>query len=158
MSRAHEHWKSLTLVCVALGAIDAGAASPLVVGNMQPLAFGRFAAGPGGSVTINPAGARTAGGGVALVGAGGSAARFTVSGDADAGYSITLPANGTVQLVNGAGQGMAVNGFSSNPNTIGRLSPVGGTQAIAIGATLEVGANQPPGTYSASFSVSVDYN
>lgn len=89
---------------------------------------------------------------------GGSAAQFTVSGDPSASYSISLPTNGTVALVNGGGQGMAVNGFSSSPNAAGQLSPVGGTQTIAVGATPSVGANQPPGSYSASFNVSVDYN
>lgn len=140
-------------------AINAWAASPLLIGSTQPLAFGRFAAGPGGTVTVSPSGVRNSSGGVVLVTTGsGSVAQFTISGDPSAGYSISLPADGTVQLANGAGQGMAVNGFSSSPPTAGQLSPVGGTQTIAVGATLSVGANQPPGSYSTSFSVSVDYN
>jgi len=154
-----KHWELFALAWASAAAIDAWAASPLLIGNTQPLAFGRFVASSGGTVTIGPSGIRNASGGVVLVAAGsGSAAQFTVSGDPSAGYSISLPSNGTVELVNGAGQGMAVNGFSSSPDTVGQLSPAGGTQTITVGATLSVGANQPPGSYSASFSVSVDYN
>lgn len=158
MNRRRRLWKLLALVWTG-AAINGWAVSPLLISSTQPLAFGKFAAGPGGAVTVNPSGGRSASGGVVLVSAGGgSAAQFTVSGDPSASYSISLPTNGTVALVNGGGQGMAVNGFSSSPNTAGQLSPVGGTQTIVVGATLSVGPNQPPGSYSASFNVSVDYN
>jgi hypothetical protein len=139
-------------------AFSAWAASPLQMNNTQPLAFGRFAAGAGGTLTINPGGLRSASSGVVLVSGGvGSPALFMVSGDPGTSYRITLPAQGAVSLVSPAGQSMAVNGFASSPLTVGQLSPVSGTQTIAVGATLTVGANQPPGSYTGHFVVFIEY-
>lgn len=143
-----------TLACAATAAA-AGWAQTLVAG--QALTFGSFAAGSGGTVTISAAGARSAGGGVVLVSSGpGAVAQFTVSGDANAGYAITLPANGEVSLTSGANS-MAVNNFVSNPASTGQIGG-GGSQTLMIGATLSVGNSQPPGNYSGTFNVTVIYN
>jgi hypothetical protein len=156
-TRPHCFWKQLALACVAAVAINAFAAASITVSNPQALAFGKFAAGSGGTVTIGPSGARSHGGSVVLLpSAGGSAAQFGVSGEPSTSYAITLPANGTVHLASGANS-MAVNSFSSSPNAVGQLS-LGGSQTLSIGATLNVAGNQPPGNYSGSFNVSIDYN
>lgn len=127
------------------------------ISSTQDLAFGKFAAGSGGSVIVSAAGSRSATGGVVLVSSGaGAPARFSVTGDANLTYAITLPANDTVVLTNGA-QTMAVNNFSSSPSGTGQLSPTG-SQTLAVGATLGVGANQATSSYSGSFDVFVDYN
>lgn len=134
-----------------------GWAAPIAISNTQPLAFGKFAAGLGGSVTVSPAGARSAGGAVVLVASGGaSPALFSVSGDPNLTYAISLPANGTVSLAAGANT-MTVSNFTSSPSPIGQLS-AGGTQTLSVGATLSVGSNQPTGNYLSSFDVFVDYN
>lgn len=134
---------------------SAGWAQSLLAG--QALAFGSFAAGTGGTVTISAAGARSFGGGVTLVSSGsGAAASFGVSGNANATYAITLPANGVVSLTSGPNS-MAVNNFTSNPAPTGLLS-VGGSQTLMVGATLSVGSNQAIGSYSGSFNVTVVYN
>ncbi len=140
----------------AAAALDGWAVS-IAISSTQPLAFGRFVAGSGGTVSVSPNGARSAGGGVLLLSSGGgSAAQFSVSGDPLASYSITLPANGTVALADGANT-MPVNGFSSSPSSPGLLS-LGGAQTLFVGATLSVAAEQPAGSYSASFGVLVNYN
>ncbi len=150
-------WALAVAVCAVLAAHTAGALNPIAISNTQALAFGKFAAGSGGSVTISPNGARSASGGVALVSSGGgAAAQFSVSGDANLTYAITLPANGTVALANGT-QTMAVNNFSSSPSGTGQLGSTG-SQTLTVGATLGVGANQVTGSYSGSFDVFVDYN
>jgi len=125
--------------------------------NTQPLAFGAFTAGSGGSVTVAPGGGRMAGGGVILVTQAGTpgAAEFTVSGTPDAMFSISLPADGTVTLSDGASASMALNGFTSSPPATGVLT--GGTAAIRVGATLSVGSLQGTGSYSGSFNVTVNY-
>lgn len=133
---------------------------PIGIVNTQALAFGSFAAGSGGSVTVSPAGVRSAGGGVVLLSAGaGAAAQFSVTGDPNLTYSITLPANGVVSLTSG-GNSMAINNFTSNPvatsASTGLLS-AGGSQTLSVGATLSVGSNQPSGNYSGSFDVIVNY-
>ena len=43
------------------------------------------------------------------------------------------------------------------PSGAGQLDALG-NQTLTIGATLNVGANQAPGDYSGSFSVTVAYN
>lgn len=149
------------LVCaVALGLIAACIAQGAVISlmNTQALAFGGFVAGSGGSVVVAPSGARSATGGVVLVASrAGAAAQFSVSGDPNFTYAISLPVNGTVTLSDGAGHSMNVNNFTSSPSVTGQLSGAG-TQQLSVGATLAVGSNQPTGAYSGSFVVSVNYN
>lgn len=150
-------WTLALAVCAAWAAHTVAAQTPVAVDNTQVLAFGRFAAGSGGTITVGPSGARSAGGGVVLVSSGaGTAAQFSVSGDANATYAISLPADGAVSLASGANS-MAVNTFTSSPSPTGTLS-AGGTQTLSVGATLTVGGNQPVGTYSGTFDVTVNYN
>lgn len=125
----------------------------------RTLAFGKFVAQAGGSVTVNPAGARSASGSVLLIGSGpGSSAEFQIS-DSDPNNAfrsiiIGLPADGTVTL-GGASGSMAVNGFTSEPAETGTLSA--GALTIRVGATLSVAANQPPGNYSGTFPIIINY-
>lgn len=129
----------------------------MTISNTSGLAFGKFVAGTGGSVTVSPAGVRSAGGGVVLVPSGaGAAAQFAVSGDANLSYVISLPGNGVVSLTSGSNS-MAVNNFTSSPNLAGTLG-AGGTQALSVGATLSVGSNQASGSYAGAFDVTVNYN
>jgi hypothetical protein len=133
------------------------AATPIAISNTQDLAFGKFAVGSGGTVTISATGVRSAGGGVILVtSSAGAAARFTVSGEPNLTYAISLPADGAVVLASGA-HTMALNTFSSSPSGIGQLS-AGGTQTISVAATLTVGGNQATGSYTGAFDVTVNYN
>jgi hypothetical protein len=144
----------LACVCTMVWAI------PITIGNStQDLAFGRLAAGAGGgTITIHAAsGVRSSGGSVVLVPSGSaSVARFSVSGDANATYAITLPSNGEVFLTSGANS-MAVNGFTSHPAASGQLN-LSGTQVVQVGATLSVGSSQTVGAYSGNFIVRVEYN
>lgn len=130
----------------------------LFLSNTRGLEFGAFAAGSGGSVVIAPAGTRSATGDVVLISSNtGAAAQFSISGDVDFTYSITLPADGTVTLSDGAGHSMNVNSFTSSPLLTGQLNPAG-SQQLAVGATLNVGSNQPAGGYSGGFIVTVNYD
>ena len=67
---------------------------------------------------------------------------------------ISLPANGSIRLNSGANS-MAVNGFVSNPASLSSL-PTGGA-TLSVGASLVVAPNQPPGNYSGSFPVTVNF-
>ncbi|MEO8431431.1 MAG: DUF4402 domain-containing protein [Acidobacteriota bacterium] len=110
-----------------------------------------------GTVSVDAAGVRTSAGGASLGGATGVAAgAFTINGQASATYAITLPANGVVTVTSGANS-MAVNGFVSNPGPTGTLT-AGGTQPLAVGATLSVGVNQAAGSYTGTYQVTVAYN
>lgn len=149
------------LLLLALAGATSGffcLAGPIAIGNsVQPLAFGSLVAGSGGtvSVSVNPPG-RSASGNVILLGSGSwSPASFSVSGDPNAVYAVTLPPDGAVFLTSGPNS-MAVNAFNRHPMT-GQLG-AGGTQTLSIGATMSVGANQANGTYSGNFTVTVEYN
>jgi len=83
-------------------------------------------------------------------------ATFTVGGEPNATYAITLPDDVTVTLT-GAGDPMAVTDFVSSPVGTGTLSG-GGLQTLYVGATLNVGAAQVAGVYTGTFDVTVTYN
>lgn len=108
-----------------------------------------------GAVTVSPEGVRTVSGGVVLGnGFGASAASFTVTGEPNVNYSITLPSSG---VLTGAGSSMSVDEFTSSPDGSGNLGP-GGTQVVTLGATLHVGAPQLSAAYSGTYFVTVSYN
>jgi spore coat protein U-like protein len=113
------------------------------------------ASGSAGTVVLSTAGARSITGGATLGNStGAAAAAFTVSGDPASTYSISLPSSATITSTPNT---MTVNTFTSSPSGTGTLSG-GGTQALTVGATLQVGASQAQGTYTGTFDVTVAYN
>lgn len=142
---------------------------PLTITKTSDLDFGRFAAGTaGGTVRVDNSGARLAAtGGVILTAAGSTptAAIFDVTGDNNATYSIDAATGTDTELDDGNANTMAlaITGNltgAADTNAVpatGTLS-AGGAQSIYIGGTLTVGANQVPGTYTGTITVTVDYN
>ncbi|MBK7710429.1 MAG: DUF4402 domain-containing protein [Bacteroidales bacterium] len=131
--------------------------TPIGITNSTDLAFGNVAASATpGTVVITPAGVRTAGGGATLPAVTGTfgVATFAVTGLGTSTYAITLPASATLT---GTPSGtMTVDAFASTPSGTGALT--GGTQTITVGGTLNVGAAQAAGSYTGTFSVTVNYN
>jgi hypothetical protein len=121
--------------------------------------FGSVVAGSSLGTVLLPANAsptRTASGGTTL----GSAtvvspAIFTIAGEPNNTYDITLPST-PVTITDGT-DNMTVDTFTSSPGGTGTLDGAG-QQTLYVGATLNVGAAQPSGIYSGSFSVTVTYN
>ena len=135
--------------------------APIAITKTVDMNFGNVAvAAVAGTVTLDPAGTRTAGGGVTLPATTGTvaAAEFDVTGAVNFTYAITLPA-AAVTIDDGAANTMTVTAFTSTPSGTGDLG-AGGAQTITVGATLNVGANQVPGTYLSAtpFTVTVNYN
>lgn len=130
--------------------------TPISISKTTDLNFGDVvASGSVGTVVVSTAGARSSTGGASLGnGTSVSAAAFTVGGQANATYSITLPASATV--TSGANS-MTVDTFTSNPSGTGNLG-AGGSQTLNVGGTLNVGASQATGSYTGTFSVTVTYN
>jgi hypothetical protein len=126
--------------------------------STRALAFGRFVAGTGGTITVSPSGVRTRTGGVALVNSTASSASFsntdTAANKLNAACIITLPADNSVVLSSGANQ-MQLKSFTSNPSGTGVMS--GGALTISVGATLTVNANQPKGSYTGSIPITIQY-
>jgi hypothetical protein len=147
-----------------VSAASATIVSPIAINNTRALEFGNIAAGAvAGSVTLTPDAATTRSSvGVTLPVVTGtvSSAAFEVTGTPAYAYSIAIsPAS--VNITNGAFT-MAVGSFTSTPTVAagGTLDGTTGTQNIYVGATLTVGANQAPGTYTnaTAFTVTVNYN
>ena len=140
--------------------------SPISISKVTDLEFGNVAVSTGGGTVVMNAttGIRTVTGDCTLPATPGtvSRAQFTVGGESGYTYSITLPAGATT-IGDGVASTMTVTPWTSSPTPTGTLT--GGTQTLYVGATLNVGATQTPGTYSATasngsgeFSVTVNYN
>lgn len=128
--------------------------TPISIVKVTDMNFGDVVPGAG-TVILTPAGGRSVTGSTNLGNTlGVSAATFTVSGQGSATYSIALPVAATIAS---SGNTMNVGTFTSTPTPTGTLS-AGGSQTLALGATLTVVAGQATGTYSGPFSVSVNYN
>lgn len=131
----------------------------LAVTSTTELSFGTFAAGStSGTVTMSAIGNRSFSGGVTLVAANpGSQATVNLGGTPGTAYSVSLPSS--VQL--NAATGSATMSLATFTTTI--VGPqatlnTSGTGSFGIGGTLTVNANQPIGTYSGSFTVTLNYN
>ena len=132
-----------------------GAAAAITVSTRTNLGFGQIvASGVAGTVIVTPTGGRSSTGGVVLGnGFGVSVASFTVTGDADATYNITLP--NSCELA-GATATMTADSFTLGPAGVGNLG-ITGEQTVTVGATLHVAAGQAAVAYSGSFSFTVSY-
>jgi Domain of unknown function (DUF4402) len=130
--------------------------TPISIAKTADMNFGDVVAGgSAGTVVLTTGGVRSATGGATLGNAGATAAAaFNVTGQGSATYSITLPVSTTVTS---GGNTMTVDTFASNPAGTGTLSG-GGSQALAVGATLNLAASQTSGTYTGTFNLSVTYN
>ena len=84
-----------------------------------------------------------------------TAAKFTVSGEKNYMYTITIPTS-DISITSGTNN-MKVSSFSSNLNGTGTITATG-TQTLYVGATLTVKADQAAGDYTGSFDVTVAYN
>lgn len=134
--------------------------SPIAIAKDVDMNFGNVAASAApGTVVLDPAGTRTAGGGVTLPATTGTvtAAQFTVTGTPGYTYAITLPA--AALTITSGGPSMTVDNWTSNPVGAGTLAA--GTSTLTVGATLNVAAGQAPGVYgipAETFTVTVNYN
>jgi len=136
-------------------AANAHVLAKLQLTKSSDLNFGDLVAGAAaGTVVVDVAGARTSTGGVSLAVGTVSQAAFNVQGEPNKTYTITVPAS--VNITSGANT-MAVNTFVLSPTSPATI-PAGGSQALNIGATLNVGANQATGSYTNNFNVTVAYN
>ncbi|MFC3099897.1 DUF4402 domain-containing protein [Altererythrobacter lauratis] len=136
------------------GAATAEVVAPLTLTHVAgaTLNFGTFVPGTvGGSVTVSRAGNGTAGGDVTLMpGSVEAADSFTVAGDAGRRFSIVTGA-GTVT------SGGNTMDFTTDARANHTLDS-SGAASFTVGGTLTVGANQPAGVYTGSYSVTVTYN
>ena len=127
------------------------------------LLFGTIVLPSSGSNTVTIAasnGSRSLGGAgnAATVGAGNARAAFTVAGDGGQSFSITVPAEFTLErsggtetievTLAGSAAGGATSGTPGNP----------GTATFGVGGSFLVASTTLPGLYEGSFTVTVDNN
>jgi hypothetical protein len=138
---------------------------PLEFIRVENLNFGRVIRGTtAGTVTISVTGARTKTGGVTLIGTGFQAAEFAGMGTNNQRVDVSLGANQI--FITGPGAPMRVHTFvmGSTPTAIltttprrFRINSPTGIFIFPVGATLDVGANQTPGTYTGNWTITLNY-
>ena len=82
-----------------------------------------------------------------------TAGSFLVKGQPNAAVTVTLPATATITGSNGGT--MTVNNFTKFPTTT--TLDATGNLTLNVGADLMVGANQTAGTYTGTYTVTVNY-
>ncbi|PQM26093.1 hypothetical protein CVO77_13465 [Sphingopyxis lindanitolerans] len=147
------------------GQADVIVLRPLSFFKVSDLDFGSIiASGSAGTVRIGPDGTRSRTGGATLAGNDGEPARFAGLGTPNRQVNISLGANSI--WITGPGKRMRVRDFEigSTPTATLSTTPIRFTIASAlgnynfpVGATLEVGANQAPGDYAGSFTITLNY-
>ena len=133
--------------------------------KVQDLDFGSMIPGTtGGVVRVLPDGTRTATGTVVLVGNTQAVARFAGLGTYNEQVDISMSSN-SIQLT-GPGAPMTASLFEigSTPTAILTTTPtrfrIGSTLGnfnFPVGASLTVNANQAPGNYAGTFTITLNY-
>lgn len=162
----------------ALGMLPTAAQAGTYAGDAQiemvtPLSFIRYEnlnfgqvipANVAGTVTISPTNVRTASNGIVLIGSDYQVARFAGMGAQNQRVRIRITP--VTILLTGPGPAMTVTNFTIGPNPalqqIGtspnyRIQPANGIFWFTVGGTLNVGAAQPGGAYSGTFTATLDY-
>ena len=127
------------------------------IAKLTDLEFGGLTPGSSaGTVTVTTSGTRSATGGITLLlSPAYGAASFTVTkGGGGDSFSVSEPTSATTVTIAHGASTMTVTGCTQSPAN----GPVSGSSlALTIGGTLNVAANQQPGSYSGSFSVTVTW-
>lgn len=151
----------ISLAASATASSSSTVVTPITITKSADLAFGKFAAGTGGTVTVSTSGARTVSGAVTGMSSTTTAAKFDVAGETGATYTITL--SGTTVLTSGTDTMafVAISDLTGANATSGGVTNgtlTAGAQSIYVGGTLTVASGQAPGTYTGNVIASVDYN
>lgn len=149
------------------GRAEAVVVTRLSLLKTDDLNFGKIVAGTtAGTVTVSPAGTRSASGGTRLAGTGAQPAAFAGYGFANQTVSISVNSNSPVVRRIGGTETMQFDTFiiGSTPTAqlttaplAFRIASTTGMFAFPVGATLRVGARQVPGIYTGSFTVTLTY-
>lgn len=135
----------------ANGTANATVLTPIAITAGNTLEFGAFT-GAAGTVTVSTAGARSATGSVVLAPTSGTVRQgtFSVTGSGNSTFAITYPS--AFNITSGANT-MSVT--VSGPAT-GTLAS--GSATINVGGTVTVAANQAAGSYTGTYTMTVEYN
>lgn len=156
---------SAAFAAPAQGEASAVVVRPLSFINYENLDFGRIIpATVAGTVAISPANARTSSPGIVLVGNDFQVARF--AGQGVQNQRVRIRITPLIVTLTGPGPAMTVSNLTIGPaptlNQNGssdnfRIVPANGIFSFTVGGRLNVGANQPAGAYSGTFTATLDY-
>ena len=123
--------------------------------NDTTLAFGTILPfGRPGTAVVPSSGAES--GSNVFISVPGDSAGWSVTGVPNSPYAITLPSSPAV--VTSGTNSMNVDTFTRTGGTGQVFLDAAGKSAFKVGATLHVGANQPAGVYTGTYTVTVAYN
>jgi hypothetical protein len=146
-----------TLPATASSTGQASVLKSLSVIKKQDLDFGKLIATGAGTAVINPvSGATTTTGAVTPFGTSAHPAVFTATGSRNSVVIIRLPQNPVTLTRVGGGGTMSVSSWTLDGSTNRRV-PLNRAFDFAVGGTLTVAAGQADGTYTGTFTVTVQY-
>jgi hypothetical protein len=152
-------WAQTTTPACSVSA-TATVASALSITAATALGFGSFVPDTSAAtVVIAPQSTsfRSRTGNISLLDSGaGAPSTVSVSGAPNMSFSVNLPTT-PVSLFGPNSSAMTMTNFTSNLGAAKGTVGGGGTASFLVGATLNVGASQVPGSYTGSFSVTVSY-
>lgn len=133
---------------------SANVITPIGISEGNGMDFGDVSVGTaGGTVVLDTTGGRSVTGDAEAVTGGTQAAGvYNVTGLGTKTYSISFP--GSV-IISAAGNNMTVNTFTHDAGATPALT--GGTDSFNVGATLNINPSQPPGAYSGTYPLTVNY-
>ena len=128
---------------------------PIAITKTQNLDFGDIISQTTGfTVIVTTAGTRSASNATAILTAVGKQATFSVTGQENQTFKVTLTAS--VSIKDGGVNSMSIEGFNHDLGTTPTLDE-DGNATLNVGATLTVGAAQAAGAYTGTFDVTVVY-
>ena len=145
-------YSASTFAASVTSTANATVIAPMTIAETQALHFGDIAEDGGGTIALDAStGVRTPGAGTSVsTGGGDQRGIYAITGVGSKTYSVSIPG---VSLT-GPGAPMAVTFTNDASGTL----PAGGSDNIGVGGQITLGAGQTPGGYSASYTVTVDYN
>ena len=160
MSRIGAAIAASVLSCAALVSADGATAtghasvvllSSTVVAETGAMNFYVGSSVAGGSVRLNPQGNIRAGAAL-RPGAQGTPSTFMVQGEPFGALSISLGEG----AIDGAGAALSIHEFAHSAGPTPALDRFGGL-TFSVGSTLAIAPSQPPGRYSGTYTVTVNY-
>lgn len=149
------------LAATGTGVMNAVVKTALVVSSTAALDFGSLTVGAvGGTLQIQTDNTPNVTGDVSTAGGTPGAGSIKVTGAAAANVQISA-ASPTYTVNDGGGHSMDVTAFRFGVGSAAAPTIAiggGGTVAIPVGATLNVGAAQTAGSYTGNYTVNVVYN
>ncbi|HET7605542.1 MAG TPA: DUF4402 domain-containing protein [Sphingomicrobium sp.] len=136
---------------------EAAILSPLSVIKRADLDFGTLVVSGAGSAVIDPVtNSLSTTGGLTPSGTSAHPARFTATGSKNAVALVRLPNSPAVLTRVGGTETVTVSDWTQDGPTNRRI-PITDTFDFYVGGTLDVAAGQVPGTYTGTFSITVQY-